>query len=514
MRYVKMLQERIDTVKRVCPNIRLEFLQSIDFNQMLVNSTFMHLLALTIVLFLPSPKYQELIVIPTFKLDIIALEPGKKAASPSAVGQKERSPKPIAKKVVAKRLPPSKPVAEKSETTRKLLSDLEALRSTVPEKSSRSVIEELDQLARLSPGIHAKKIPPPKPIQEKALGKKKIQKPRELPLETKSAAPPSLTGGLLQDFEKLKMKEVAQLKTIAVERDVNKKKARAEEQELATLAERSLEFKAKKTTNGKSDLLKELDAAMAEDQVALSTIPEKEEQLKSLAPVPEQPVEKPLQPLRDRLGALEKSPVKIEIDMSQDRVALSTIPEKEEPLKSLAPVPEQPVEKPLQPLRDKLGALEKSPVKIEIDMSRDRVASKEFQSGIRTMRAPVLPKSSKTAKPEILAFADHEGSPESDFLSLYIGKIYERVYSKWKTPLGYQKWNESFLIKNLQVDTAFTIYKGGNIDKPIIRKSAGDEDLNSVALRAIYDSAPFPPLPKEWKHSNLPVTMIFRYVPK
>ena len=461
MRYVKMLQERIDTVKRVCPNIRLEFLQSIDFNQMLVNSTFMHLLALTIVLFLPSPKYQELIVIPTFKLDIIALEPGKKTASPSAVGQKERSPKPIAKKVVAKRLPPSKPVAEKSETTRKLLSDLEALRSTVPEKSSRSVIEELDQLARLSPGIHAKKIPPPKPIQEKALGKKKIQKPRELPLETKSAAPPSLTGGLLKDFEKLKMKEVAQLKTIAVERDVKRKTARAEERELTALAERSLEFKAKKTTNGKSDLLKELDAAMAEDQVALSTIPEKEEQLKSLAPVPE-----------------------------------------------------QPVEKPLQPLRDKLGALEKSPVKIEIDMSRDRVASKEFQSGIRTMRAPVLPKSSKTAKPEILAFADHEGSPESDFLSLYIGKIYERVYSKWKTPLGYQKWNKSFLIKNLQVDTAFTIYKGGNIDKPIIRKSAGDEDLNSVALKAIYDSAPFPPLPKEWKQPHLTVVINFIYVPE
>ena len=461
MRYVKMLQERIDTVKRVCPNIRLEFLQSTDFNQMLVNSTFVHLLALTILLFLPSPKYQELIVIPTFKLDIIALEPGKKTASPSAVGQKERSPKPIAKKVVAKRLPPSKPVAEKTETIRKQLSDLEALGSAVPEKSSKSVLKELDQLARLSPGIHAKKIPPPKPIQKKALGVKKIQKPRELPLETKSAAPPPLTGGLLKDFEELKMKEVAQPKTIAVEKDVSRKAARAEERELAVLAERPLELKAKKATDGKSDLLKELDAAMAEDQVALSTIPEKEEQLKSLAPVQERPEEKPLQPLRDRLGALEKSPVKIEIDMSQDRVAF-----------------------------------------------------KEFQSGIREMKAPVLPKSSKTTKPEILAFADHEGSPESDFLSLYMGKIYERVYSKWKTPLGYQKWNESFLIKDLQVDTAFTIYKGGNIDKPIIRKSAGDEDLNSVALKAIYDSAPFPPLPKEWKHANLPVTMIFRYVPK
>ena len=130
------------------------------------------------------------------------------------------------------------------------------------------------------------------------------------------------------------------------------------------------------------------------------------------------------------------------------------------------------------------------------------------------MKAPVLPQSSKTAKPEVLAFADHEGSPESDFLSLYIGKIYERVHSKWKTPLGYQKWNESFLIKDLQVDTAFTIYKGGNIDKPIIRKSAGDEDLNSVALRAIYDSVPFPPLPKEWKQPNLTVGINFKYVPE
>ena len=201
MRYVKMLQERIDTVKRVCPNIRLEFLQSTDFNQMLVNSTFVHLLALTILLFLPSPKYQELIVIPTFKLDIIALEPGKKTASPSAVGQEERSPKPIAKKVVVKRLPPSKPVAEKTETIRKQLSDLEALGSAVPEKSSKSVLKELDQLARLSPGIHAKKIPPPKPIQKKALEVKKIQKPRELPRKTKSVAPPPLTSGLLKDFE-------------------------------------------------------------------------------------------------------------------------------------------------------------------------------------------------------------------------------------------------------------------------------------------------------------------------
>ena len=201
--------------------------------------------------------------------------------------------------------------------------------------------------------------------------------------------------------------------------------------------------------------------------------------------------------------------------MSQDRVALSTIPEKEEQLKSLAPVLEQPEEKPLQPLRDKLGALEKSPVKIEIDMSQDRVAFKEFQSGIRKMKAPVLPQSSKAVKPEILAFADHEGSPKSDHpLSLYVGKISELIDSKWKTPLGYQKQKSSFLASSIPVDITFTIFKGGNIDKPIIHKSAGDENLDSLALRAIYDSAPFPPLPKEWTRSSISFTINFEYVPE
>ncbi len=193
MRYVKMLQERIDTVKRVCPNIRLEFLQSTDFNQMLVNSTFVHLLALTILLFLPSPKYQELIVIPTFKLDIIALEPGKKTASPSAVGQKERSPKPIAKKVVAKRLPPSKPVAKKTETIRKQLSDLELMLGNagtamrpltaaltlgqgryvldgVPRMRERPIVDLVEGLQQLGAKVRLLNGPPGPPVEILAQG--------------------------------------------------------------------------------------------------------------------------------------------------------------------------------------------------------------------------------------------------------------------------------------------------------------------------------------------------------
>jgi len=70
--------------------MRVEFLPSIDFNQMLVYSTFVHLLFLTWVMFLPDPRTQEQIVVPTFRLDLIELSPKAKPASSST------------KKVVAK----------------------------------------------------------------------------------------------------------------------------------------------------------------------------------------------------------------------------------------------------------------------------------------------------------------------------------------------------------------------------------------------------------------------------
>ncbi len=61
--------------------MRVEFLPSIDFNQMLVYSTFVHLLFLTWLMFLPDPKTQEQIVVPTFRLDLIELSPKAKPTS-------------------------------------------------------------------------------------------------------------------------------------------------------------------------------------------------------------------------------------------------------------------------------------------------------------------------------------------------------------------------------------------------------------------------------------------------
>jgi len=88
---------------------------------------------------------------------------------------------------------------------------------------------------------------------------------------------------------------------------------------------------------------------------------------------------------------------------------------------------------------------------------------------------------------------------------LYVGEVYKRVYSKWKGPLGLHD-------KDLLV--AFTIFSKGNINNPVIRKSAGDKNLDSIAVRAIMAAVPFPALPEELHRPNLKVNIIFKYVPE
>jgi len=90
-------------------------------------------------------------------------------------------------------------------------------------------------------------------------------------------------------------------------------------------------------------------------------------------------------------------------------------------------------------------------------------------------------------------------------LSLYVGGVYKRIYSRWKTPLG-QKISD--------VVVSFTIFSKGNINNPTIRKSAGDKNLDSIAVRAILSSVPFPALPKELHRSNLKINIVFNYVPE
>ena len=85
--------------------MRFEFIQSIDFNQMLVYSTFVHLVFLTFVMFLPDSRDQEQIVVPTFRLNLIKLPKAVK----SDLEPNTKSLKSINERTVSKK-PTTKPI--------------------------------------------------------------------------------------------------------------------------------------------------------------------------------------------------------------------------------------------------------------------------------------------------------------------------------------------------------------------------------------------------------------------
>ena len=99
------------------------------------------------------------------------------------------------------------------------------------------------------------------------------------------------------------------------------------------------------------------------------------------------------------------------------------------------------------------------------------------------------------------------GREQSDVLSFYVGEIKRKVFEKWKNPLG-SKNDEAMAL------VTFRIFKKGNIDKPFIKKSTGNEKLDSLAVQAILDTEPFPALPDELKIPNLHISVQFKYIPE
>ena len=127
----------------------------------------------------------------------------------------------------------------------------------------------------------------------------------------------------------------------------------------------------------------------------------------------------------------------------------------------------------------------------KMDISQNQVVDQDFKTVIREGGIPAVEIDSKADK--------------SNPLPDYVGEIYKRVYAKWKTPLA---------SKFKKVVVAFTVFSNGSIDKPVIGESSGNENLDSIAVRAILDSVPFPILPKELNRPNLRVSIIFKYVPE
>ncbi len=148
-------------------------------------------------------------------------------------------------------------------------------------------------------------------------------------------------------------------------------------------------------------------------------------------------------------------------------------------------------------------AVESEPIKVEV--SRAQLDSSSFRSKLRA-----LPKASHTTDEsgvgDSYVFTEKEGLPGANAQSLYVGTIQDKIYKNWREPLAEEH--------NQEAVVSFFIFPGGNIDKPFIKKSSGVEALDTLAVRAVLDSVPFPVFPKGLKMSNLHVNIYFKYVPK
>ena len=380
--------------------MRVEFLPSIDFNQMLVYSTFAHLLFLIWIIFLPNYGTQEQIIVPTFRLDLIELSP--KAKPVSLPINREVVPQAATKKKVVtktKQLPPPKPLLKKSKVRKKIIEDLKSLEDI---SSKQSLLQQLNLLARL-PKAQESKVISPKVMQEETFREQDRAQTAELPLKSE----PERSFPLVDDTQ--------------------------------TKSERLVKLNIKEEEQPKSDLMKELEA----------------------------------------IENKEIHPTDITIKESQFEKSNSLSAFKSIKGKSFTSVVE------------KLQELEESSEEIKIDVSQGQVALEKFKTSIQRGEVPVPKMENET-----------EGS---NALSQYVGLIYKLVYSKWKSPLG---------SKFKDVTVSFTIFSKGNINTPVVRKSARDKNLDSIAVSAIIDAAPFPELPEKLKRSNLKINIIFKYVPE
>ena len=380
--------------------MRVEFLPSIDFNQMLVYSTFAHLLFLTWIIFLPNYGTQEQIIVPTFRLDLIELSP--KAKPVSLPINREVVPQAATKKKVVtktKQLPPPKPLLKESKVRKKIIEDLKSLEDI---SSKQSLLQQLNLLARL-PKAQESKVISPKVMQEETFREQDRAQTAELPLKSE----PERSFPLVDDTQ--------------------------------TKSERLVKLNVKEEEQPMSALMKELEA----------------------------------------IENKEIHPTDITIKESQFEKSNSLSAFKSIKGKSFTSVVE------------KLQELEESSEEIKIDVSQGQVALEKFKTSIQRGEVPVPKMENET-----------EGS---NALSQYVGLIYKLVYSKWKSPLG---------SKFKDVTVSFTIFSKGNINTPVVRKSARDKNLDSIAVSAIIDAAPFPELPEKLKRSNLKINIIFKYVPE
>ena len=98
------------------------------------------------------------------------------------------------------------------------------------------------------------------------------------------------------------------------------------------------------------------------------------------------------------------------------------------------------------------------------------------------------------------------------YLSVYFALIQNKAKSQWKNPSGIQILSEKETNKKTVV--SFNIIRSGKIEDYKIDEPSGNRMLDDLALEAVKNSDPLPPLPSEYHEDFLRVFLDFNYTLK
>ncbi len=575
--------------------MKYEFSSSWSFNQMLVVSVFVHLLLMTVILYLPKIKTPPPVEVVAWNVDLID-DPAGRLEKPNPQKVKEKGeqkeeqeasitkPVPEKPKVSAKAFqtpekkaevenkepvakpPPVKPdipiekpaprkevvvaskpviikpsalvkapsltipkiaVTEKRPEVPKVafstpkISRLKPQPRTLPKPRQRTVsshagvVEELDQIASIQPVVREKSsaLPREKMITDenfKALDNLR----RSSGKVTQANIVPLPMENPLEGFDRLAMgdkvsdtrpklvsgKDATFIRDLEFDSLSNKKRD-VEELPKTKLASNRLQGHTKQKqldaiTNAQK-LSSEIDAVMVESDEAYKAIANKIDKLKSSnidVSVDIKPSASDL--LKDHVSLHQEE--KQKEFKSEIRETSTNLQNEKLAAKPVSPDSKTLVEKITNQNKSAIAPRKTVVGETAVPASRPKVASIAPQKKFGT------PKPSDSIKGSSVPNAPPKDDKKSaEVLSLYAGFIREKVMSNWKNPLG---------AEHKQVLVSFYLYPGGNVGKPYVEKSSGNPQLDSLALRAIADSEPFPKFPSELTQPNLHISIHFKYV--
>tara|TARA_B100000686_G_C16684903_1_gene914136 strand:- start:1 stop:1416 length:1416 start_codon:yes stop_codon:yes gene_type:complete len=469
--------------------MRVQFSQSIDFNQMLVFSVFLHLVLLTFSLFLPKPSLEAKPVVPAFMVNVVEIPSGvkspikrKPAKNKLPITKNETSIKKIRKNMVLKKQ--SIPKKNKIITA---LKDLDKKATALAPLPAKKMLEELDQLAKLE---HPKKLVA-KPKKKRTDLKQTFRelnklKDKKIEIAKKTVRKPVIKN-LLEDFDDLKMEEVVDQKEVEKKQSVTENLVQGvDDFKKAKVVERKETKKQQPVTK---NLLEDFDDLKMEELVEQKKTEKQPDSIKENVD-------------KEKTSVVEKRNL---LDELESLAKLDLADKNDEKELGANAVVKDKINKVYGSALKKLGSISVASSKVEVEIDDAKLDESKLQSKLGAL--PDTPKKKEVPSDDTkIIDSRREGTPSVDAQSLYAGLIREKIYKNWRDPLAEQYRKEAII--------SFRIFPKGNIDKPFVTQSTGVGALDTLAVRAVLDSVPFPKFPKELKKSNLLLNIYFKYVPK